>query len=692
MIRRARDARRSPPISSSADSQMSSASSRASSAESLMPAAESPVSSAESLVPSAESLVPAASSLASSADSPLSPAKSLVSSTAESLVASAESLVPSASSLVSSADSPLSPAKSLVSSTAESLVASAESLVPSAESLVSSTSSLVSSAESPMPSAKSRMSSPAKPLRSSSAISRLGARALRVPRRDVRRDLRRTIALCTLILALPACGKRAHGDEALAIVGDATKLRRDDALPATSAIFDGARVRLRGARGETVALQVLTRTHDVASRLALAAPAPARVEAFVLHWLEVTEPSTSMYGPSRGAGKYPDPLQPLADGAAPADALYDVAIARDARPGSYHGTLTVGARVIPVDLMVEPLTLTVDDDPFVWIWYRTADLAKAHHVPDTDAAILPIERRYHAMARAHGAYLAEDLPLDRFNARRDLMRGTKYWPVDPGYDQGDAVLKSGAVQWFNQFRSLAQTAFTNVLDEPHSAEDRAKARHLGTVIGKHDKLLRMTTAAPNRDFGDAIDVYCAPGSRGVHRWTYNGAPPSAGSMIIDSDGSAMRTWGWIGFRYGIELWYAWDGTYFEDRYNKGGPTDLLSNPLTFDQRKKHQRFPDWGNGDGVLFYPGAGNGNGNDGPWPSLRLKAMRRGLQDRLILRALVACGARDVAEREAKALVPRALDEGRGDAAWPVDEAAWEAARGRLYDAWRARCSAGK
>jgi hypothetical protein len=489
----------------------------------------------------------------------------------------------------------------------------------------------------------------------------------------------RARTLAVLFALLTGDGARA-GE--LAIVGETTKLRRDDILPATSAIFDGARVHLRGARGETVALQVLTAGHDVPSRLAIASPW-LRIDAFTLHWLRVTEPSTGMYGPSRGAGSYPDPLEPSPGGAAGGDARYDVTIARDARPGTLHGTLTVGKRVIPVDVEVEPLSISIDDDPFVWIWYRTAELAKAHHVADSDEAVLPIERRYHALARAHGAYFAEDLPLARFAARRELMRGTRYWPIDPGYDRGDAVLRSGTQTWLSEFAKLPQTAFTNVFDEPHTREDRQKARHLGEVIGKHDKLLRMTTAAPHADFGDAIDVFTAPASRGPHRWTYNGAPPSAGSMIIDSDGTALRTWGWIGVRYGIELWYAWEGTYFEDRYNGGGPTVLLNDPLTFDQRRKRQRFADWGNGDGVLVYPGP------DGPWPSLRLKALRRGLQDRIILRALLECGARDMAEREVKTLVPRALDEGRGGASWPFEEAPWEAARARLYEAWRARCA---
>ena len=79
-------------------------------------------------------------------------------------------------------------------------------------------------------------------------------------------------------------------------------------------------------------------------------------------------------------------------------------------------------------------------------------------------------------------------------------------------------------------------------------------------------------------------------------------------MILDTDGAALRTWGWIAERYGIELWYAWEGLYFSDRYNRGGPTDVMVDPLTFDERSLGRS--DFGNGDGLLAYPG---------PLPSMR-------------------------------------------------------------------------
>jgi hypothetical protein len=486
---------------------------------------------------------------------------------------------------------------------------------------------------------------------------------------------------CALLVALAGCA-RSRG-AALAVLTEGAALRRDDALPATSPIFDGTRVRLRAARGETVTLQLRTRSHAAVARLEL--PEPVRVAAFALQWLNVREPSTAMYGPSRGAGVYADPLRPSAQPVS-GDALFDIAVPRDATPGLLHGSLTVDGRRLPVELTVESADIDLDADPLVWIWYQPREIALAHHVPDEDDRVLPLERQYHALARAHGAYLASDLPLPRFLARADLMRGVRYWPVTIDLSS-DASARADVEQWLNQFADRPQVAFTIPVDEPHTAAERAETRRAGERIGRHDKLLRAVTAAPTPDLEGAMDVFIGAATRSPHRWTYNGTPPVAGNMVIDAAAPGLRTWGWIAERYQIELWYAWEGTYFADRYNGAGPTDVLRQPLTFDQRRHHQRDPDWGNGDGVLFYPGSRPGP--EGPWPSLRLKQLRRGLQDRLLLQALVRCGAGEAAASEARALVPRALAGGRDAAAWPSDDDAWEAARGRLYDLLRARCA---
>jgi hypothetical protein len=188
-------------------------------------------------------------------------------------------------------------------------------------------------------------------------------------------------------------------------------------------------------------------------------------------------------------------------------------------------------------------------------------------------------------------------------------------------------------------------------------------------------------------YGESMDLFIAPGNfptservgrtAGVRYWTYNGRPPQAGSMILDTDGTALRTWGWIAERYQVELWYAWEGLYFTDRYNNGGPTDVVRDPITFDERSRGG--VDWGNGDGVLVYPG---------PRASLRLKALRRGLQDRLLLRQLRACGAPGSAERILRRVMPRALGEARGGRSWSIEEPVWEAARQEMLDGIERGC----
>jgi hypothetical protein len=148
-------------------------------------------------------------------------------------------------------------------------------------------------------------------------------------------------------------------------------------------------------------------------------------------------------------------------------------------------------------------------------------------------------------------------------------------------------------------------------------------------------------------------------------------------MVLDAEGSALRTWGWIAERYHVELWYAWEGLYFSDRYNGGGPTDVTRDPITFDERRR--RGTDFGNGDGVLAYPG---------PLASLRLKVLRRGLQDRLLLEELDALGAGATVREIVRRVIPAALGEAGPTAAWPTTEVAWERARGQVLDAIEARC----
>jgi hypothetical protein len=416
-----------------------------------------------------------------------------------------------------------------------------------------------------------------------------------------------------------------------------------------------------------------------------------RVSAFSVRSLAVRDPSTSMYGKSTGPGVYPDVLVPAKDSVTGNLAYFDVAITDSAIPGRYRGELAIGNRRTEVVLDVSHARIDLSKSPLVWVFYSPAEIARTAGFADDDGpAAIAKEAEYDALFRAHGAYLASDLPPSRFAARKQFVHDVSYWPVAID-TRSDASIVSDVNQWIALFRGTGVTPFAIPIDEPRTTEDKRRARRIAELIGEsgggRPALLRAVTDKAYDSYGDTMDVFVSPANfpairnererRGERFWTYNGRPPAAGSMVLDTEGAALRTWGWIAQRYDIDLWYAWEGLYFSDRYNHGGPTDVMVDPVTFDERSKGGS--DWGNGDGVLAYPG---------PLPSLRLKVLRRGLEDRLLLRELENCGARELARDIVRRTVPRALGEARQVAAWPTTEIDWEHARNDVLDAIEARC----
>jgi hypothetical protein len=462
----------------------------------------------------------------------------------------------------------------------------------------------------------------------------------------------------------PGCGRRDPGP-ALQVVGESTRTRITDPVPATSPWFDGARVSVLAARGEVVGLQVL---HRGGGPVALHVAAPGvHVRGYAVEAFKVHRPSTALYSGSHGAGWYADGLvaaaQPTTD-----PAYFEIEVARDAAPGVVGGELTVGGRTLPIALTIAPVTLP----PLplrVWAYYNRRMFVWNHG--DEDACI--------ARFRDHGVLLLPDLSLDDWPTRRGQLVGVRDVPVVISDDPARAGAQVTA--WLAAFAGTGMVPFTIPIDEPRTPEARRRVRALADVVraaGGGPTTFRMAvTDAPHPDYGDAIDLYISP--RAVHltgdrvdRWTYNGAPPRAGSMVLDAEPPGMRTWGWIAWRWQVPIWYVWDALYWYDRHNrKGAPRpgralDPRRDPVSFNDGE------DQGNFDGVLALPGC---------QPTLRLANLRRGFQDRALLDLAAACD-RPAAERLAAELVPRALGDAGDTVAWPSDEAAWEAARRRLIE----------
>ena len=502
------------------------------------------------------------------------------------------------------------------------------------------------------------------------------------------------------VLAVQICWGCGHGDSEgqpaepfFQVLGECSKIKRGEVPPRTSPFFDGKRVSLRGVRGEKLGVQVvLYRMGETKVSLFIDG---ITVVPHEVGYLDVAEPSSGLYGPSSGTGAYPDILTPVRGRSVKsADAVYfDVEVPREAAPGRQIGSLLVGRRQIPVELTVEPQEIAIDRAPLVWIWFKSSELAGAHRMADGDGAEqIALERRYMDLARRHGALLATDFPIERLRPRMgSLTDDVRYWPVwiakrDP------EKLAQGVAAWIDLFRGRAQVPFGFTIDEPDEKE-RAEVRRHGLAAraagGGDGRFLYAVTDEPRDEYRGAVDVFVSPRGipppsgygPGVHFWTYNGRSPSAGSMTIDKPGTALRTWGWIAERYQVELWFAWEGLYYTDRYNRASaPTDTMHQPLTYDERRKGGE--ERGNGDGLLVYPG---------PLPSLRLKALRRGLEDRLLLRHLSSCGAAGAAAAAgiARRQIPRALGEAGEEQSWPDDETSWELARRAVLDAIAEHCA---
>ncbi|MEZ4360896.1 MAG: hypothetical protein R3B48_12005 [Kofleriaceae bacterium] len=503
--------------------------------------------------------------------------------------------------------------------------------------------------------------------------------------------------MTSLVAAVLLAGCRARAPvpaPELQILEGEDRRSSAEAVPRTSAIFDGKAVRLRAARGETLGFTVWQR-HPQPLRATLGSPL-VRLRGFTVDHVRVTRPSTAMYGGGRGAGRYPDGLTP-ADAPSSDPSYFELEVTRDAAPGRYAGGLQVGERAVPLELTVEDVLLPqVGDAPLVWAYYDPRELAWQHGLPVDADETFALEERCAAMFREHGVLATPELTPAEWPRRHELVRGASFVPVL--LPETDAALDEAARFWSSVLADGDRWAFAIPIDEPRDDARRrevlALARRVRAVRQRTgaERLLLAVTDEPRPVYEDAVDIFVSPSAISripprnraarARRWTYNGRPPLAGSMVVDAADLDLRTWGWIAWRWDVPLWYVWDALYWHDRHNArraklarpGRPLDPSADAVSFDDGTDH------GNLDGVLALPGD-----RARPCrPTLRLKALRRGLYERLLLEA-ASCtpAARAAADALAKTLVPVALADARGTRATaPKSAAAWSAARTQLLE----------
>lgn len=586
--------------------------------------------------------------------------------------------------------------------------------------------------------------------------------------------------LALMLVAVASFGCRAPTPPRAFILDDAVKVGADgrllslvplDGYLRSNPAWDGRSITLAGARGETVAFQVMIQSGSrPLPAVDLRIPElrrqgggridGARFAPFREWYLPVTVPSTSPGG-SAGPGEYPDALVPAGTPgwglpmevpAGRTQGLWiDLAIPGESQAGSYRGTVEVvaaGGSLARFDLVLTVHDFSLPAERHLrWRigysgWEQVPDrlgLAEGSQarlelerdlyrlvweghraVPTTHYHRLPVEARgagaaltidWTAFDRRFGPYLdgsafADGVPIPIFSLPINLHAG---WPgrlpADPA--QVDAALLTAAARqvgrhWDERGWRVEDT-FVYVADEP-GPERYASIRKACAAIRAGDQRIRTSVAFYTqfarhgrelaREFaglvtmwdvaGDYLDVPAlrARQAAGDPVGFYQGGEPFQGGEALDNDGLALTTWPWIAWRYGLDGLYLYnmtEWTYFRlDRAEvpwKKGKREIWENPLN----------QSWAtNSQGVLIYPG--QYVGVRGVVPSIRLKQVRRGMQDYEYLWLARQAGRGAEADAAARRLVPRALHEAgppgelgaRG--AWERDPRAWAAARAGL------------
>ena len=469
---------------------------------------------------------------------------------------------------------------------------------------------------------------------------------------------------------IPAPVRAASSHLVVWVVSDGDKVLRDEPPRDSSAVWSAAagRVGLRAARNEYVSFQLMVTAdgadlHGVDAALGALAGTGGTIPAggvvlFREHYLEVTEPSTAMYGEqsTSGPGWYPDPLVPAdaPDGGLPCDVpaglnqgiWVDIYVPGGHSPGQLHRGLERhrGGRAgvsIPVDLEVWGFTLPEETHLPSFFMYQPDQLADAHGVGKYSDEYMAVEAEYARMARAHrmnmstsiypevsgtgaGTTIVWDSWHDEFASRWldgtifGDGRGSELYALPIGRDNPDPAEHGGLgspefeatftamlTQFRDHFseRGWFDRSFLYIVDEPNSPESYDLVRYYGDLIDRTGTGFPfMITEGPvpqDEGWGSLagyVDIWCCGGEAwpgpmqarqalGEQAWTYNGGEPYAGSQVIDTPGTALRTWGWIAQKYGVECWLLWDVCYFHDLYNGCDYNDVWTDPLSFDQRR-----------------------------------------------------------------------------------------------------------
>ena len=296
----------------------------------------------------------------------------------------------------------------------------------------------------------------------------------------------------------------------------------------------------------------------------------------------------------------------------------------------------------------------------------------------------------------------------------------------PWQDGTQAEMWSNADAWVNWFKTqdfaTPPDYFLYLIDESDDYPQIEEwAQWINNNPGSGRRLMSLATISlpaaaantPNLDipadgrtmgvteeYQSAADGYLAASDKRLY--CYNNGRPLCGSLATEDDGVSPRELAWAHYKMKIDRWFYWESTYYNNFQGGTGQTNVFQSAQTFGGASGFDEVLgetgwNYGNGDGVLFYPGTdlvypSESYGVRGPFASLRLKLWRRGIQDVDYL-TLAAAIAPERVSQIVEETVPLALWEYgvndpddptwvRTDISWSNDPDGWEAARDELAD----------
>ena len=443
----------------------------------------------------------------------------------------------------------------------------------------------------------------------------------------------------------------------------------------------------------------------------------------------------------------------------------DIYIPKAMPAGNYAGTIEVteGGELtwqIPIALRVRNFTLPDQPNAKTMIFYEWENVNDRYlgednmwpepGTPEYAQSIELIDRHFQLAHRHKMSLINGELEIERMDdAWTSYLSGETFTPAE-GYDGvgigvGNGVYSIGTygswswreggteadmwtntdawVNWFDaQAFATPTDYFLYLIDESDNYPQIEQwAQWMDNNPGPGQRLMSMATLSlPDAmDNTPSLDIPTSGAGFGITSdwenalaalradpskrfFMYNGSRPGSGSFATEDEGVALRELAWGHYKKGVELWFYWESTYYNNYQGGMGQTNVFQQTQTFgqysyDSDTRGQAGWNYTNGDGVLFYPGTDTrfpdeSYGVSGPFASLRLKMWRRGIQDVDYLTLAASVNPTRTAEI-VNEIVPKVLweygveDPGDPtwvltDISWSTDPDVWEAAREELAD----------